>query len=118
MTRREYALRYFDEQKSGMDARIRNGIETYRKGNAEIRFVSKSKLPESITVHAEQLRHAFQFGANLFMLDEFETEEKNGLYRGKFPEAFNLATLPGDICAQDGSQGPGAVNSCSHGIQC
>ncbi len=94
MTRREYALRYFDEQKSGMDARIRNGIETYRKGNAEIRFVSKSKLPESITVHAEQLRHAFQFGANLFMLDEFETEEKNGLYRGKFPEAFNLATLP------------------------
>ena len=28
------------------------------------------------------------------MLDEFPTEEENAIYREKFPEIFNLATLP------------------------
>ena len=41
-----------------------------------------------------QTGHEFKFGANLFMLDEFESEEKNRIYREKFPEAFNLATVP------------------------
>ncbi|MCR4904774.1 MAG: endo-1,4-beta-xylanase [Clostridiales bacterium] len=94
MTRQESALRYFREQKGSVRSRIENGIEQNRKRDAVIRIVSDRPLPDDITVRAEQKNHEFRFGANLFMLDEFETEEKNALYRQKFPEIFNLATVP------------------------
>ena len=94
MTRRETALKYFREQKDSIRARAESGIEQYRKRDAEIKIVSEDPLPDDVTVTAEQKTHEFRFGANLFMLDEFETEEKNALYREKFPEVFNLATVP------------------------
>lgn len=94
MSRAEIALKYFEQQKNETDARVREGIEKYRKGDAVIEFVSEGKLPDSIVVEAEQTGHEFRFGANLFMLDEFECEEKNILYRQSFPQVFNLATLP------------------------
>ncbi|MBO7404972.1 MAG: endo-1,4-beta-xylanase, partial [Clostridia bacterium] len=94
MARRDTALKYFDEQKASVRDRIRTGIEQNRKRDAVIRIVSDAPLPADITVRAEQKNHEFRFGANLFMLDEFECGEKNALYRAKFPEVFNLATLP------------------------
>jgi len=94
MARRETALKYFREQKDSIRARAESGIEQYRKRDAEIKIVSEDPLPDDVTVTAEQKTHEFRFGANLFMLDEFETEEKNALYREKFPEVFNLATVP------------------------
>jgi len=95
MSRKDTALRYFNEQKEYADLRVKSDIETYRKHEMKLNFKSKSgKLPEEITVHAEQKTHEFKFGANIFMLDEFESEEKNKIYREKFPECFNLATVP------------------------
>jgi len=94
MKRRDIALKYFDEQKQSVDARIKDSIERYRKGEIEIEFVSDGKLPENITVEAKQINHEFKFGGNIFMLDEFENEEKKEIYRKKFSEVFNLATLP------------------------
>lgn len=94
MSRAEIALKYFEEQKKETEARVRDGIEKNRKGNAVIEFVSDGRLPQNIAVEAEQIGHEFRFGANLFMLDEFESGEKNELYRNVFPEVFNLATLP------------------------
>ena len=94
MARRDTALRYFREQKDSVRLRVQNGIEENRKRDARIRIVSDGPLPGDITVRAEQKTHEFRFGANLFMLDEFESAEKNALYREKFPEVFNLATLP------------------------
>ena len=94
MSRKEIVLKYFEEQKETVEKRIESGIELYRKGDLEINFVSDKELPENIVIHAEQVNHEFEFGANLFMLDEFETEEKNKIYREKFSEVFNLATLP------------------------
>ena len=94
MTRRETALKYFLEQKDSIRERAKTGIEQNRKRDAEIRIVSEGPLPDDVTVTAEQINHEFRFGANLFMLDEFETGEKNALYREKFPEVFNLGTVP------------------------
>ena len=94
MTRAEVSLKYFDEQKETAGLRIKNGIELYRKGDLEIEFVSDKELPDNITLEAEQVSHEFRFGANIFMLDEFENAEKNEKYREGFPELFNLATLP------------------------
>ena len=95
MSRRDTALKYFREQSEETALRVKNGIELNRKGDALITLKSASgALPEDLTVEIEQTSHEFRFGANLFMLDEFESEEKNRVYREKFPEVFNLATLP------------------------
>ena len=96
MTRKEMALRFFDQDDPYIKTRIESGIELNRKGDATIVLRSQNgePLPEDITVQATQRSHEFKFGANLFMLDEFPTEEKNAIYREKFPEIFNLATLP------------------------
>lgn len=95
MARKDTALKYFNEQKELNDLRVKSGIELYRKGNADITLkASDGALPEEITVEIEQTNHEFKFGANIFMLDEFECDEKNKIYREKFPEIFNLATVP------------------------
>ena len=96
MGRREDVLKTFDAQREFLDARVKNGIELYRKGDAvlHIQTADGSALPEDITVEVKQASHKFKFGANLFMLDECETAEKNAIYREKFPEFLNLATLP------------------------
>ena len=96
MDRRDTALKYFEQQSAETALRQQTGIELYRKGSAQLLFETAdgSPLPENITVEARQTNHEFRFGANLFMLDEFETPEKNAIYREKFPEVFNLATVP------------------------
>ena len=95
MSYRDNLLKYFDENKDYMDARVSHGIEWYRKGAATLNFVENgSKKAGNITVEIKQKNHEFKYGANIFMLDEFENEEKNKLYREKFPAALNLATIP------------------------
>lgn len=105
MSRSEIALKYFNEHKENTDARVKSGIELYRKGEVEINFLSDKELPENIVVEVEQTGHEFKFGANIFMLDEFETQEKNEIYREKFSEAFNLATLPFYWCSLEPQKG-------------
>ncbi len=94
MSRADITLKHFREQKDWMDLKVSSGIELNRKGNAQIEFKSAGELPKDITVEVKQKNHAFKFGCNIFMLDELETEEKNRIYREKFPECFNLATVP------------------------
>ena len=95
MGRAETALKYFNEQKEVMDLRVKSGIELHRKGDATITFVAANgELPKDITLEVRQKSHEFKFGCNIFMLDELETEEKNAIYKEKFPECFNLATVP------------------------
>lgn len=95
MTRRDIALQYFDSQRSEIDARINRGIELYRKGNAVLTVTdSDGNRLCGARIRAKLKNHEFRFGANLFMLDEFESAEKNAVFRSTFPELFNLATLP------------------------
>ena len=96
MSRRETALRYFNEMSEESRLRMKTGIEQYRKGDAVITVVRADSTPVEgdVNVHAVLKNHEFRFGCNIFMLDEFETEEKNRIYREKFPEIFNLATVP------------------------
>ena len=96
MGRRETALKYFREMSENSRQRMTSGVELYRKGDARltVTHADGSPLAEEATVHAVLKNHEFRFGANIFMLDEFESEEKNRLYREKFPEIFNLATVP------------------------
>ncbi|MDP4132423.1 MAG: endo-1,4-beta-xylanase [Bacillota bacterium] len=78
-----------------MDNRIKTGIENNRKSDCYITIKDKSGNPVSgAKIRAIQKNHEFKFGANLFMLDEMESDEKNKLYKEKFAELFNIATIP------------------------
>ncbi|MBE7039077.1 MAG: hypothetical protein E7404_09285 [Ruminococcaceae bacterium] len=95
MMERKKVLEFFHEQKEFMEEKINSGIEQYRKGYADILVKDSEGNPiPNAKISVNQKSHNFKFGANLFMLDEFETEEKNKKYKKAFCEVFNMATLP------------------------
>jgi len=95
MSDRRRVLESFEEHKEYTEKRVSEGIEKYRKGDAEIIVTDKNGKPlTDIKIRAVQKSHEFKFGANLFMLDELETEEKNEKYKKYFADVFNMATLP------------------------
>ena len=95
MSDRKKVLELFEKNKEYMNERINSGIELYRKGYVEICVKDKdgNNVP-GVKISVKQKSHEFKFGANMFMLDEFENEEKNELYKKYFSETFNMATLP------------------------
>lgn len=93
--RADKILKNFKENRVYMEERVQNGIETNRKGVAKFFFVTKDGKPiENVKVKISQTTHDFKFGANIFLLEELENEEKNRLYKEHFAQVFNLATLP------------------------
>ena len=91
----ENVLDRYYEQKEAIDNKIRKGIETHRKGGCKITVTDAQGTPiPGAKVIVKQKDHAFRFGANLFMLEELETPEKNEAYKTCFADVFNMATLP------------------------
>ena len=94
MARKDVLLPFLRE-KEYMDERVSSGIEAYRKGYGRLSFKDAEGKPlEGVKIRLEQKTHDFRFGANLFMLDELPTDEKNEVYKSRFAALFNLATLP------------------------
>ncbi len=94
MSRRE-VLKNFERYTDEIKERTDYGIENYRKGNFCITVRDKDGNPvKGKTIELDQKNHEFKYGANIFMLDELETTEKNEKYKEYFKEAFNMATLP------------------------
>lgn len=92
---RKIILQSFEENRDYINCKLKEGIEKYRKGKARVKIVdSEGKPLQGIRVVIEQKKHAFKYGANIFMLDEFENEEKNKLYRKYFKDISNIATIP------------------------
>ena len=74
---------------------MKENTEKYRKGNARVLILDENGVPQkNAKVKIRQLSSDFKFGANLFLLDELETHEKNDKYKSAFCEIFNMATLP------------------------
>ncbi len=88
-------LKYIQKDKSFLDTVVKENIEKYRKGDAIFRVTDENGDPlANVNVKIKQNSHEFKFGANIFMLDELETNEKNDAYKKRFKELFNMATLP------------------------
>ncbi len=95
MSRREDIFKNFIKYKDETEDRVKNGVEQNRKGFAKIHIKDKdgnSVVGQKIKI--KQKKHEFLHGANIFMLDELETEEKNNRYKELFKDTFNEATLP------------------------
>lgn len=95
MSEQKNILELFEEQKEFVNEKINSGIEAYRKGDATVFVVDEGYKPiAGARIKVVQKNHEFRFGANIFMLDELETPEKNDTYKARFAELFNMATLP------------------------
>ena len=92
---RRQVLELFESQKDFLEEKVQTGIEMHRKGYGEIVLKDKEgNVVSDARIKLVQKNHEFKFGANLFMLDEMETAEKNELYKKYFADVFNMATLP------------------------
>ena len=92
---RKQILEYFEQYQEETQDRITAGIEQNRKGYGYITVTDAAGKPvPNARVRLTQKTHDFKYGANLFMLDELETPEKNERYKNYFKQAFNMATLP------------------------
>jgi GH35 family endo-1,4-beta-xylanase len=70
-------------------------IDSIRKADAIVEVDDASGKPVAgAKVRAELVRHEFLFGCNCFMFDRFGTPADNELYKRRFAELFNYATLP------------------------
>lgn len=101
MIDREKVLKSFLENKETLDKRNKEGIEKYRKGNFTIKFTNANK--KKITV--KQTKHNFLFGSTAFMLNSFEKEGKESIFKKQFARLFNQAVVPfywSDLEPQEG----------------
>ena len=89
MGRRDDVLKYFNAQAPLWRERAARGVEEHRKGNAYLCIADAEGNPVEASVRLRQKTHDFKYGANIFMLDEFEKEEDNAEYRRMFKEYFN-----------------------------
>ena len=90
MSRKDDVFKNFTEQEDFMKEKVNSGIEENRKGYFKINIPGA----KNIRIKTVQKDHEFRFGANIFMLEQLETPEKNKLYQEYFAELFNMATLP------------------------
>ena len=76
MSERRKVLELFEQQKDYLDEKIKSGIENNRKGRFNLKIVREHGEPvPGAQVFVNQKSHEFRFGANIFMIDEFENEE-------------------------------------------
>jgi GH35 family endo-1,4-beta-xylanase len=86
--------KYLFREDPEVEFRINTGTEMNRKGFAKIRLFQNGEKVERARIRYRQKDHQFRFGANLFMLDQFESAEENAMYRERFASLFNFATVP------------------------
>ena len=92
---REIWFKKIEAQKEATNSRCERDIEKYRKGDKKLVLkdkYGKTLANKKVTIH--QKSHDFNFGANIFMLDEFSDEKDNIAYRETFKKYFNTATVP------------------------
>ena len=70
-------------------------IEQHRKADASVVVTGADGNPlAGAEVQVEQIRHAFLFGCNLFVWGRVGDEAGEAVYRERFADVFNFATLP------------------------
>ena len=86
---------YIKDGESAFFSRADRDIERNRKSNFELVISDAQGNPvknAEVAVHMTQID--FNFGANIFMLGEYDTEEENRRYEKEFCKLFNSASVP------------------------
>lgn len=91
----EARIAEFDKFSFYMNKKIERGIAEYRKGLFSVNVKDEfGKAVEGAKIKVVLKKHEFKFGCSLFLLDEFDNDEKNKLYRNKFKKVFNYGIAP------------------------
>lgn len=102
----ELSLSLFKQHEDMIESRADENIEKYRKGRFKLKLTDQSGKPScGKKVKVIQQTHDFKYGANIFMLDQYESAEDNQAFRDTFYQYFNLATVPfywGDLEPEQG----------------
>jgi len=78
-----------------IEARIKNGIELYRKGAAKITVKDAAGNPvEHAEIEFRMTKHEYDFGCNAFFYRQFGDDARNAAYEKAFAGLFNLAVVP------------------------
>lgn len=92
---RKEVLNRVTESYQKVEDRVKSGIDKNRKGDAVLNITDADGKPVSgAEIKISQKNHEFRHGANIFMLNQLENDEKNKKYKECFKNAFNMATLP------------------------
>jgi len=95
ITTREAVWAMCDKREEAVLAATVESIEKNRKENAVVVVTDSSGKPlPDVAVSIELVRHEFLFGCNLFEFDRYATDDENRIYKRRFEELFNAATLP------------------------
>ena len=95
MSRRDDVMKNFIRYEEETERRTQLGVELYRKGWGYVTVKDGDGNPVTgAKIRLKLSRHAFIHGANIFMLGEMESDEKNGAYEKYFSRCFNGATVP------------------------
>ena len=79
---RKDVLKFFEKNEEFFESTVNENIEKYRKGDSCITVVDNNgHSVENARISINQISHEFKFGANIFLLEELETQEKNRLYK-------------------------------------
>ena len=89
------ALSVFDQQMAALDDRIEAGIREHRMRDVILEVTGPDGHPvANCDVSVEQVASRFLFGANLFMLDGYDSAALNERYEQRFVQLFNSASVP------------------------
>ena len=69
------------------------GVDKHRRADATVRVVAAGKNIADAVVRADLVRHEFLFGCNIYMFDRFRLPEQNAIYKKRFRDVFNYATV-------------------------
>lgn len=92
---KDQLLELFHRRDEDVEDRIHRGITEHRQCAATIRFVDAAGRPvPGVDARIRLKRHEFLFGANIFMLGGYDSDEENRQYESAFLDLFNLAVVP------------------------
>ena len=74
--------------------RVNNDIERNRKGNFGITVLNNKKPIPNAEVAYKLKRHDFDFGSNIFMLDQYDNQKQQDTYLTQWKKIFNTAVIP------------------------
>ncbi len=75
------------------NARVDRDIDANRKGSFEL-IITKDGKPVDAEVTLRQTENDFNFGANIFMYKQYDTDSENKRYEKEFTNLFNSAAIP------------------------
>ncbi len=74
--------------------RTNRDIEKYRKNDFTVSVTENGKPVENAEISYKLKKIDFEFGCNLFMLDQYSTPERQKLYLDQWKKLFNTAVVP------------------------